>query len=86
MQICKVSREVKFKNGHFADFEFTLAKTEREWDYGNGTCVELVDRNVGYMSRESFDTRYDKDLKADGSNFEKWVDEYLNYRFAGLMA
>ena len=86
MEVRKIARGISFKNGHVADFEFTLARNDREWDYGNGTRVELIDRNAGYMSRETFDTRYDTSLMADGSNFDEWIDMYIEHRFAGLMA
>ena len=86
MEVCKIRKEVSFKNGHDAEFEFTLVRSDREWEYGNGTSVVMLDKNSLHVARGVFDTRYDVSLRADGSNFADWVEEYLRYRFEGLTA
>ena len=86
MEVRKVYRDVLFKNGHFARFEFSLVESEA-FSYGNGTSVTIIDSNTAHpaANKEFLDTRYDTSLRRDGSNFEEWVDEYIDNRFGGLV-
>ena len=86
MEVRKVYKDVLFKNGHLARFEFCLVDSEA-FTYGNGTSVTIVDNNTAHptASKEFLDTRYDTSLNRDGSNFEEWVNEYIEDRFSGLV-
>lgn len=85
MEVRKAYRDVLFKNGHLARFEFGLVESEA-FTYGNGTSVTIIDSNTAHpkANKEFLDTRYDTSLKRDGSNFEEWVDEYIDNRFGGF--
>ena len=86
MESVAVARKnVTFKNGRVAKFEFTLLSIDDGRGYGNGTAVHVVDKAETGTFDESIDTRYDATLKSDGSNFGEWADAYLRDRFGALM-
>ena len=86
MESVAVARKnVTFKNGVVARFEFTLISIDDGRGYGNGTAVHMVDTAETGTFDESIDTRYDATLKADGSNFDEWAEGYVRRRFDGII-
>lgn len=65
-------------NDHEVDTTLTLELWKSgAFQYGNGTTVVWIDES-GF--EQGYDTRYDKTLHRNGSNFGEWAEKFVKER------
>lgn len=87
MRETKITGKIEFCEKELQEFNRTFTATLTEsgaFAYGNRTAVVIEwgkMMNGKKAEKVLIDTRYDRLIKQDGSNFKKWVETYFKEHY-----